>query len=313
MAEHRPLRWGVLGASSRIFERSLRPAFDACGQQIVAVASRDGVSFQPYIELLARDDVDAVYNPLPNHLHAEWSHRALDAGKHVLCEKPLTLDPADSASLFDHAEAADVVLLEAYVWPHHPRAQRLLNLVLAGEVGEPLWGSARFSWPMDLAGGDHRLDERGAGALFDVGIYCIAPFMLMAQRSPVVVAANAVRNDVGVDLSMSGWIDWGAGFGTAFAVSFDAPPVRDMTLTCSDAAVIVPGWHTPGSLDASELQIIRRDGSVEEITCAGGDAYAGMVQHFADVVDGRTSAIFGRAESMRLAHVLHDLRLASAR
>ena len=313
MAEHRPLRWGVLGGSSRIFDKSLRPAFEACGHQVVAVASRDGDSLQPYHDLLARDDVDAVYNPLPNHLHARWSHHALDAGKHVLCEKPLTLDPADSALLFDHAESAGLVLLEAYVWPHHPRAQRLLGLVNGGDVGEPQWGSARFSWPMDLAGGDHRLDERGAGALFDVGIYCIAPFMLMAQRSPVSVAANAVRNDVGVDLSMSGWVDWGSGFGTAFHVSFDAPPVRDMALTCGDGVVIVPGWHTPGSLDPSELQIHRRDGSVERIICAGGDAYAGMVQHFADVVDGGTSAMFGRAESMRLAELLRCLHVASAR
>jgi predicted dehydrogenase len=302
----------VLGGSSRIFEKSLRPAFDACGHQIVAVASRDGDSLDPYLDLLARPDIDAVYNPLPNHLHAEWSHLALDAGKHVLCEKPLTLDPADSASLFDHAEAAGLVMMEAYVWPHHPRAQRLLELVGGGEVGVPQWGSARFSWPMDMASGDHRLDDRGAGALFDVGIYSIAPYMLMARRDPVLVAANAVRNELGVDMSMSGWIDWGTGFGSAFHVSFDAPPVRDMTLTCSDGVVIVPGMHTPGSVEPSELQIHRRDGSVDVLNCAGGDAYAGMVQHFADVVDGSALAVFGREESLRLAAALHDLHIASA-
>ena len=313
MTEQRRLRWGVLGGSSRIFEKSLRPAFEACGHQVVAVASRYGNSLQPYDELLARDDVDAIYNPLPNHLHAEWSHRSLDAGKHVLCEKPLTLDPTASASLFDHAEAAGLVMLEAYVWPHHPRAQRLLELVTGGEVGDPQWGNARFSWPMDLASGDHRLDQRGAGALFDVGIYCVAPFMMMAQRSPVVVAANAARNDVGVDLAMSGWIDWGSGFGSAFHVSFVAPPVRDMTLTCSEGVVIVPGMHTPGSLDPSELQVHRRDGSIERITCAGGDAYASMVQHFADVVNANASAMFGRTESLRLAKLLDDLHISSAR
>jgi hypothetical protein len=111
---------------------------------------------------------------------------------------------------------------------------------------------------------------------------------------------------------MSGWIDWGTGFGSAFHVSFDAPPVRDMTLTCSDGVVIVPGMHTPGSVEPSELQIHRRDGSVDVLNCAGGDAYAGMVQHFADVVDGSALAVFGREESLRLAAALHDLHIASA-
>jgi hypothetical protein len=100
------LRWGVLGGSSRIFRNSLAPAMLAAGHTIVDTPSRDGDSFAPYEAMLARTDIDAVYNPLPNHLHAEWSHRALDAGKHVLCEKPLTLSPEHSAELFDHAEAA---------------------------------------------------------------------------------------------------------------------------------------------------------------------------------------------------------------
>lgn len=311
MAEQRTLRWGVLGGSSRIYANSLRPAFEACGHEVVAVASRSGESFEPYRELLARPDIDAVYNPLPNHLHAEWSHAALDAGKHVLCEKPLTLTPADSAALFDHAEAAGLVLMEAYMWPHHPRARRLLELVRSGDLGRPQWGAARFSWPMDFASGDHRLDHRGAGALFDVGIYCVGPFLLMAGRDPIAVAANAVRNDLAVDVTMSGWVDWGGGFGSAFAVSFDAPPTREMTLSCSDGVVTVPGWHAPGPLDTSELVITRRDGSEERIECAGADAYAGMVQHFADVVAGTTSLVFGRTESLRLAKVLESLHAAS--
>ena len=135
--------------------------------------------------MLARDDIDAVYNPLPNHLHAEWSHRALDAGKHVLCEKPLTLSPADSAALFDHAESAGLTILEAYMWPHHPRARALLDLVADGSLGMLRFGRSSFSYPMDMSTGDHRIDTRGAGALFDIGIYCIAPFMLIADREPV--------------------------------------------------------------------------------------------------------------------------------
>jgi xylose dehydrogenase (NAD/NADP) len=306
------LRWGVLGGSSRIFRNSLAPAMLAAGHTIVDTPSRDGDSFAPYEAMLARTDIDAVYNPLPNHLHAEWSHRALDAGKHVLCEKPLTLSPEHSAEVFDHAEAAGRTLLEAYMWPHHPRARALLDLARGGTVGSPQHGVASFSWPMDLASGDHRLDYRGAGALFDVGIYCIAPFMLMARRDASVVAANAVRNMAGVDISMSGWVDWGGGFGSSFGVSFDAPSNRSLSLVCSDGVITLPGWHAPGPLEASEIVIERRSGRLERIECAGADAYTELVQHFAAVVAGDQQPVLGRAESLRLADVLQRLHIASA-
>jgi predicted dehydrogenase len=262
--------------------------------------------------MLARDDIDAVYNPLPNHLHAEWTHRALDAGKHVLCEKPLTLSAADTEAVFEHAEDAGLTVLEAYMWPHHPRAQRLLALVRDGEIGWPQWGRAQFSWPMDMAAGDHRLDLRGAGALFDVGIYCIAPFMMMARRDASAVGANAVRNMVGVDTTMTGWVDWSGGFGSSFHVSFEAPASRQLGLVASEGVVTVPGSHAPGPLEPSTIVVERLDGSVEHIECAGGDAYQGLAEHFAAVVAGAAQPVFGRTESVRLASVLQQLHIASA-
>ncbi len=305
------MRWGVLGGSSRIFHKSLLPAFHEAWQQIVDAPSREGDSTTAYETMLRRDDIDAVYIPLPNHLHAEWAHRALDAGKHVLCEKPLTLSVADTESLFHHAEAVERTILEAYMWPHHPRAQRLVQLVRSGEVGWPQWGSAQFSWPMDMSSGDHRLDVRGAGALFDVGIYCIAPFMMMARRDPSEVAANAVRNMAGVDVSMTGWLDWGGGFGSTFHTSFEAPNARRMMMATSEAEITLPGAHTPGSAEASDIMIERRDGTVEHVLCAGANAYAEMVLHFAAVATGGAEPVFGRTESVRLARILQQLHQVS--
>ena len=301
------IRWGVFGGSSRIYQSSLKPAFDELGHVVVAAPSRRGDDFSPYTDMLARDDIDAVYNPLPNHLHAEWSHRALDAGKHVLCEKPLTMLPADSADLFDHAAVAHVTLLEAYMWPHHPRARALLALAGDGSLGTLRSGRASFSYPMDMSSGDHRIDTRGAGALFDIGIYCIAPFLLMADRDPVSMAASATRNELGVDTSMAGWIDWGSGFSSAFDVSFDAPLRKQMTLSGSLGLVEVPGHHVPGPRETSEIIIERRDGSVETIECAGANAYAGMVAHFEAVVAGEQKPVFGMEESLRLAAILDEL------
>ncbi len=301
------IRWGVFGGSSRIYHSSLKPAFDELGHVVVDAPSRRGGDFAPYADMLARDDIDAVYNPLPNHLHAEWSHRAIDAGKHVLCEKPLTMSPADSADLFDHAAAAGVTILEAYMWPHHPRAHALLALAGDGSLGTLRSGRASFSYPMDMSSGDHRIDTRGAGALFDIGIYCIAPFLLMAARDPVSMAASATRNELGVDTSMAGWIDWGSGFSSAFDVSFDAPLRKQMALSASLGLVELPGEYVPGPPDASQIIIERRDGSVETVECAGANAYAGMVAHFEAVVAGEQKPVFGMEESMRLAAILDEL------
>jgi len=306
------MRWGVFGGSSRIFQNALRPAFEQIGHPVVDAPSRRGDDFGPYDEMLARSDIDAVYNPLPNHIHAEWSHRALDAGKHVLCEKPLTLTPRESASLFDHAESAGLTILEAYMWPHHPRARTILDLAAGTSLGTLQSGHSWFSYPMDMTSGDHRIDTRGAGALFDIGIYCIAPFLLITGRDPVGMAATATRNELGVDIVMSGWIDWGGdvnrnGFSSAFDVSFDAPPRKEMSLTASNGLVNVIGEHVPGPADANEITIERSDGSVETVECAGANAYADMVEHFEEVATGKADPIFGRTESLRLASIFDEL------
>jgi predicted dehydrogenase len=301
------MRWGVFGGSSRIYRGALQPAFEELGHVVVDAPSRDGDDFMPYARMLERDDIDAVYNPLPNHLHAEWSHRALDAGKHVLCEKPLTMDPQDSEELFDHAEKVGRTLLEAYMWPHHPRARAILQLAGDGSIGTLQSGRASFSYPMDMSLGDHRIDTRGAGALFDIGIYCIAPFLLICGSEPVQLAATATRNELGVDVVMAGWIDWGEGFSSTFVVSFDAPLRKQMALSGSHGLVNVPGEHVPGPREPSQVLIERRDGSVDSIECAGANAYAGMVAHFEQVCAGAAAPIFGRTESLRLARILDDL------
>jgi D-xylose 1-dehydrogenase (NADP+, D-xylono-1,5-lactone-forming) len=301
------MRWGVFGGSSRIYRNSLKPAFDQAGHEVVDAPSRNGEDFSSYDAMLARTDIDAVYNPLPNHLHAEWSHRALDAGKHVLCEKPLTLTPPESAALFDHAESAGLTILEAYMWPHHPRSKALLELVAGGSLGELQTGRSSFSYPMDMTSGDHRIDTRGAGAVFDIGIYCIAPFLLIADRDPVGMAATATRNDLGVDIVMAGWIDWGLGFSSTFDVSFDAPLRKQLSLSGSHGLVNVPGEHAPGPKDASEMTVERRDGSVDTIQSPGADSYTEMVKHFEAVVAGNEEPVFGRQQSLALATILDEL------
>ncbi|MCU1387650.1 MAG: oxidoreductase domain protein [Ilumatobacteraceae bacterium] len=307
-----PLRWGAIGSTSRIYRNALAPAFAASDHHVVvAEASRANGSERPYADLLARDDIDAVYIPLPNNGHRPWILAALAAGKHVLCEKPLTMSAADTAEVFDAAEAAGRVLMEAYMWPHHPRARRIMQLVHDGAIGEVNAFRSVFTYPASNPA-DHRFDERGAGALFDVGIYCLAPPMLMLDRDPVAVAAAATRNAKGIDVAMTGFVDWGRGVGSNFDVSFQAPQRRILEITGTDGILTVPGQHTPGPETASQILIQRRDDAVEVIDVEGASAFVGMVDQFAAVVRGQAPAVFGRRESVRLARLLDRLHAASA-
>ena len=305
------VHWGVIGATSGIYRRALRPAMEAAAMhEVTAEASRRDGDESAYAELLRRSDVDAVYVPLPNSSHKEWIVRALDAGKHVLSEKPLTLSAADTAEVFAVAAMNDRVLMEAYMWPHHPRAERVLQLAGSGEIGDVLSIRSAFTYPA-ADPTDHRFDERGAGALFDVGIYCIAPAMLIAGRDHRSVAAIADRNDIGVDITMTGLVDWGDGLGSSFDVSFRAPQRRLLEITGSEGILTLPGHHTPGPETASEIVIDRRDGSREVIEVDGANAFVGMIEHFELLLEGDEPPLFGETESVRLAQVLDALHAAS--
>jgi xylose dehydrogenase (NAD/NADP) len=302
------MRWGVLGATSRIHRQRLRPAIDLAGQRIVAEGSSRGDDLSGYDDVLNDESVEAVYIPLPNSLHVEWVTNALQAGKHVLCEKPLAMSGADAEKLYATARAAGRHLSEAYVWPHHPRSQRLLELVATGAFGSLQSHHATFSFVVD--GGDHRLDERGGGALFDVGIYCLGPALLMTGEDPGPVAATATRNGVGVDVSMTGWVELMPGAVGTFAVSFDAPSRRHQELVGSAALTVIESV-LPGPERPDVLSIMRRDGTREQVDHAGANPYERMVTAFAAEVAGDAKPRWTATDSIRLARLNDRLHAAS--
>lgn len=305
------LRWGVVGASSRIYRTRILPPLEASGRHVVvAEASRDADgSDRPYAELLRRDDVEALYVPLPNDGHKKWILAALEAGKHVLCEKPLTMSAADTDEVYAAAASAGLALVEAYMWPHHPRSQMIL------EIGRSRLGSLRFSrgaftFPLSRPN-DHRFDERGGGALFDVGIYCLGPAVMLAPREPVRVAAAAVHNEHGVDVSLSGFLDLGEGFSATCEVSFESVYGRSFVLTGTEGRITIPDWFAPGPEEPSTVDVLRLDESVEQIPVAGLNAYGAMLDQFADVVRHGATPRWGATESRLLARWIDALRDAA--
>ncbi|MFV0306353.1 MAG: Gfo/Idh/MocA family protein [Desertimonas sp.] len=306
---NRTLRWGVLGARSRIYRQRLRPAFDLAGQRIIAEGSRrDGEA--SYADVIGNPLVDAVYIPLPNDVHADWVIRALEVGKHVLCEKPLTLSAARTAELYEAARLHGRHLSEAFMWPHHPRAQRLVGLVAGGELGRLVAHHAVFQYDIGKAD-DHRLDERGGGVLFDVGIYCLGPALLMApaaHRGRAV--ATATRNEAGVDTATAGWVELGPGFAASFVTCGEAPARRYQEIVGTDGAIQIDN-HVPGPERAGAITVTRRDGSRDQIDHGGANAYERMVSAFVAEVGEGQAPWWPASQSIRLAHLLDTLHQAT--
>jgi len=341
-----PIGWGVIGATSQVAQKAVLPAIVASpGARLVAVASArtahgGGVRFgaarayRAYAALLDDPEVEAVYVPLPNSLHREWVERAAAAGKHVLCEKPLAPTPADAEAMAAACAAAGVTLLEAYMTPFHPRAMAaacaaagvtlleaymtpfhpramaIETLVASGRLGALRFARAAFTGVLDRRD-DHRWrPEMGGGALLDVGIYCVAPLLAAAGRTPARVDAAAALAKSGVDASFSGWLDFGDGFTATIECSFDAPERQSLEIVGTEAALLVDRAHTPGPEDAA-ITLRHRDGRLEEIIAGAANPYRTMIEHFQSVVRGEAAPRRSCAASITLLTVLERLRAAA--
>jgi predicted dehydrogenase len=315
-----PLRWGVLGATSYVARLAVLPALrDSPHAVLQAVASRSAIDAQriavrfgaaraygSYDEVLADADVDAVYIPLPNVLHREWTLRCAAAGKHVLCEKPLGVDAAQAQEMARACAQAGVVLMEAYMTPFHPRAAALLEIA-GGELGTLVSARSVFSFPLRDPGNHRWL--AGGGALLDVGIYCLSPLLAIAGRDPLRIAAAMRPAPSGVDASATGWLDFGEGFAAGFECSFEAPERQLLEVTGTEASLSAERIFTGGPEDV-ELRLRRRDGGEELRRTEGLDPYRAMVEHFAGVAAG-TAPLHDVSEAVRMARLLDAVRLAA--
>ena len=296
--KQKKLRWGILGVA-KINER-LIPAFAlAANADLSAIASRDerrasqaaaaaGIpkAYGSYEALLNDSEIDAVYIPLPNHLHGEWTCKAADQGKHVLCEKPLAPTAAGARQIVDYCRRKGVRLMDGFMWPHHPRTQRIRQLLVSGEIGEVRLVNASFTFPLPLDPANIRLQaEMGGGSLLDVGCYPVfgIRWALGAEPARVLAAADFQR---GVDLSMSGILKFTDGRLGAFDCGFTTPFRSGMEIVGSKGIVRIPQmWLPPTN---ASFEIIRENQSVEVVTVRCDSQIARMLEDFASAVfEGR--------------------------
>jgi predicted dehydrogenase len=312
------LRWGILGVAN--INNRLVPAFaGAAHAELRAIASRSpdkaraaaaaaGIptAHGSYEALLDDPDIDAVYIPLPNTLHAEWTRRAADRGKHVLCEKPLTPTAPEAEEVIAYCRGKNVQLMDGFMWPHHPRTARLRQLLDAGGIGEVQRVSAAFTFPLEPFDPNNiRLrTELAGGSLLDVGCYPVYGIRWAFGAEPEAVYATA-RYEYGVDVEMTGVVRLADGRMGSFDCGFTLPFRGWMEITGTEATVFVPNLWLPGP--RANFMIHREGRDSEEIFIEGEDQIARMINHFSTAVLEGKPVTPAPEEAVRTLRVLDAL------
>lgn len=292
----RRVRWGIL-STARIGVRRLIPALRRSQTgTAVAIASRDGARAREmaakfdiprahgsYETLLADPDVDAVYNPLPNSLHLEWTVRAAEAGKHILCEKPLALNAAQAQAMVDACRRAGVLLQEAFMYRFHPQTEELRRRVTSGAIGSPWLVRSAFTFNV-ASDDDIRLNAAlGGGGLLDVGCYAVSIARLLLGEPQSGWASAAFER--GVDVRLAGMLR----FSSAAALvdcGLRAPYRQFCEVVGTDGTVTLPRPFQP---EEDPAVLIMRTGAQEEkVEIPGTNQYTLMLDHMgACILEGR--------------------------
>jgi predicted dehydrogenase len=315
-----PVRWGVLSTAA-INKKVLAGARLSSAVRVVAVASRDGERaaafaaghdiprwYAGYPALLADPDVEAVYVPLPNALHHEWTLAALRAGKHVLCEKPYSRRPEQVTEAFALARSGGLVLSEAFMYRYSPQIRRLAELVASGAIGELRLVTASFSHPMPDAADIRASAGLDGGSLMDVGCYCVSAFRLLAGE-PRRVTAQAVAAPSGVDETFVATLSFAGGVLAHLDSGFRIPGRSHLEVVGSRGTVRVSDpWHgvTPG------LELTGADGVRVQVPVEVANAYQLELEEFGAAVRGVPSSVLGEADALGQARTIEALYQSAA-
>jgi D-xylose 1-dehydrogenase (NADP+, D-xylono-1,5-lactone-forming) len=324
------IRWGVLG-NATVARTCVIPAIQKSRNGLVhALATRrpeiaDLLAAENHIEriydryeaLLEDPAIDAVYIPLPNHLHLPWTLRALSAGKHVLCEKPIACTAQEAHEMADAVGRGNLFLMEAFMYRFHPRSRQIKQWVSEGRIGEPRLVRSAFCFHMAqeiLEAGDNvRLRAgMGGGALLDVGCYSVSVARWMMGAEPTQVQAQAIYHDTGVDVHVVGTLQFPGGGLATLEASFISALQQTFSVVGTGGAIDLP--HDAFIPWQKNAEYILR-GQDQETGCKhvvpGADEYQLMVEHFSDAVLGNAKLDFLFKDSIANMKVLDALMQAA--
>ena len=287
------LRWGFL-STARINRALIGPLRTSNRNCLLAVASRTQEkanayarekkierAYGTYEELLADPEIDVIYNPLPNHLHAEWTIRAVEAGKHVLCEKPLALSIQEVDTMAKAARKYDKVIAEAFMYRSHPQIFQVKRIVQSGQLGKVRLVRGSFTFVMTNPD-DYRWNpEMGGGSLWDVGCYPLSFTRTVLGSEPLEVFGWQVTGPTGVDESFVGQLRFPGEVYAQFDCSVKVPYHVFMEIVGEEATLRVPVPFNPGARQVLEL---RRAEQVETIPVKGPEPYVSEVEDMAEAI-----------------------------
>ncbi len=308
------VKWGFLSTAD--INRKLIPGAQASDRvDLVAVASRDqpradsyaqewGIprAYGSYEALLADPEIEAVYISLPNTLHCEWSIKAVEAGKHVLCEKPLTRHPDDAAAAFDAAERAGRLLSEAFMYRHNPQTKRLKELVEEGAIGELRLVRSTFSYGLyDTENIRLRTDAEG-GALMDVGCYNVSGSRLLGGE-PERVWGEAWYGPSGTDWVFTGTMRFPGDVIATFDCGTAMVERDELEAVGSEGSLFLDDpWHC-----TNPVIELRRDDGVKRIEVERQDSYRLELENVSDAIRGNAELLLGRDDALGQARALEAL------
>ncbi|HET6594978.1 MAG TPA: Gfo/Idh/MocA family oxidoreductase [Anaerolineales bacterium] len=287
------LNWGLL-STARINRALIPPLRASKRNQLVAVASRSQDSADQYARewkisrahasyeaLLADPEIDVIYNPLPNHLHAEWTIRAVEAGKHVLCEKPLALNVEEVDAIQETARKHGRIVMEGFMYRHHPQTLKVQELMKSGALGTLKLIRGSFSFVLSR-GGDVRLKpEMGGGSIWDIGCYPISYARMVVGANPFEVFGWQVTGPTGIDETFVGQMRFANDVLAQFDSSFVIPFHTFMEIVGSEGTLNVPHPFRPAT---DEKIFLTRGDKTETIKVPGQELYIGEVENMADAI-----------------------------
>jgi D-xylose 1-dehydrogenase (NADP+, D-xylono-1,5-lactone-forming) len=316
------LNWGLL--STAAINRALIPPLRASSRnRLIAVGSRNQASADTYAKqrdipkaygsyeaLLADPDIDVIYNPLPNHLHAQWSIKAMQAGKHVLCEKPLALTLAEIDAMAAAAHEHGRVLAEAFMYRHHPQTLKVKQLVDGGAIGRLQLIRGAFTFNIAQEDDIRLKPEMGGGAIWDVGCYPISYARLLAGSEPVEVFGQAVMGQSGVDESFFAQMRFPGDVYAQFDCGFRSPDRQRLEVIGTAGVLSMP---VPFKPQLNETITLLRDDTTEVMPVEEQELYMGEVEDMTDCILSGKSPHMSLADSRaNVAAILALLESAAA-
>ena len=301
----RKVNWGILGCAG-IAEKAFIPAVRESRNGVLAgIAARDDArakawagrfgflrSHGTYQELVEDPAVDAVYNPLPNDLHAKWSIRAMRAGKHVLCEKPMAMNAGEVREMIGAAEAGGVLLMEGFMYKFHPQMEKTLALIREGKIGEVQTVHSSFTFHFERDGANYRwFPAMGGGALYDVGCYALSVARLVFGAEPVsAYAAARIDPATGVDMTTAAVLEFPGGRFAHCDSSFESHFQSRLLAVGTEGTLALDRAFSAKDFDVA-IEIIQGDAK-EAVRIPRANMFTLMVEHFGDALLGRAPLLY---------------------